>query len=292
VESDRDQADWPSLYYDSIEHLLWNPTWLDWPSSKGKKALEKAADSAARGETEATQDKAARKTVKERMQRLRRLEAPLHHAIHMFLTLAPAEFVGTLLDIEPSHLAEFRVANSRRWEHSDNKALRSAAFLCQPDVFLQAPGTQIAIEIKAGSKTSLQQILKYAFLMMATRPDDATRQSLVFVAPQASLMELLPKKERSPDLKQSLRDFRDEKLERKFDSYKISLARAKEYACNLDIRFRLTADMRSDVEIERQRINDLVSTPERDVYAKLLAGFARELSEWPRASASAAPSGA
>ena len=254
--------DWTSLYYDDVEHLLYNPGWI-------------------RG----TQADGMRVTVRMVMQRLRGLEAPLHHAIHMFLTLAPNVFVAKLLDMEHADSSPLRVVSCREWTCPSpaRKTVISLLELCQPDIFIEGGGAQLAIEIKSKSKSSREQVLKYAALMLLrTRlvPDREIRK-LVFVAPCETFADLWKGKAYADvnSLRNGLREFDDPETDRKFHRFGLSLEEVKASLDDLQIAWRPIRDVRRDVHEELQQIT--APGPAAEVYRKLLSGFEGELGRWP-----------
>ena len=276
MEETRAVTDLPNLYYDSVEHLLWNPTWLGWSKPKPS------------GPGLAIVTEAPPPTVRARMRRLSRLEAPLHHNLQLFLSLAPISFVARLFDVDEKRLQAASIAYCATWTpvEEDGRKRASILELCQPDVFIEGPDAQIAVEIKSDSKSSLKQVLKYAALM-ADRGNGRSIQKLVLVAPYQTFSEFWKGKAYAnvPDLKAALLAFNDPDFDRQLARYRTNLQQTKERAAHLDIGWLSLQNIRTTVREEINLLAERTQTPERSVYEKLLLGLDRELSEWPKPAA-------
>ncbi|MDP1750086.1 MAG: hypothetical protein Q8L22_11550 [Reyranella sp.] len=258
------QVSWSGLYYDNIEHLLWNPGRFRGLQSDGKK-----------------------KTIRMLMERFRTLEAPLHHAVQTFLTLAPDRFAAKLLDIDPAASLPLRIICCQKEEHwrIDERKTISLLELCQPDIFVEGRGVQVAIEIKAKSKSSLEQVLKYAALMSLPPrnvPASAARK-LVFLAPYETFGHFWKGKAHADvsSLKDAARNHDDPKLDKKFRRFGTSLDAAKASLDGLEIIWKSILGIQGDVHQELQRVMAEAPSESGEVYCKLLSGFERELVAWP-----------
>ena len=74
---------WTRRYYDGVEHLLWNRDWIS-----------------------GTQPDGTRTPIRLLMERLRRLEAPLHHTMQLFFTLASLSLTARLLKLDIEDFSE------------------------------------------------------------------------------------------------------------------------------------------------------------------------------------------
>lgn len=254
---------WTEFYYSGINHLLWYPDWLSPRDSRGNY-----------------------RSIAERMKRLRTLEAPLHHNIHLFLALAPASFVSRLLGVRSTVAAEFTMPDTLNIPPTIAGKVRNLAEICQPDVLLEADGVRIALEVKSGSKSSHEQVLKYAALMRQRGP--CSEQKLIFVAPAKIFSELWT--ERYQDvtaLREGVKAWQGdkvaEKLDGKLQSFGLTLAEAKDFLDSVEIIWLPTDDIRKIVCEELQSVVAQADVPATEVYRKLLAGFAEELGSWPKA---------
>jgi hypothetical protein len=259
------QVSWAGLYYDNVEHLLWNPDWIRGRQSDGTP-----------------------KTIRMLMERFRKLEAPLHHAVQTFLTLAPDRFVAKLLGLDPTAALPLRIICCQKEEHwpIDDQKKISFLQLCQPDIFAEGRGVQIAIEIKAKSKSSLEQVLKYAALMSLSprKATATTARKLIFMAPYETFERFWSGKGYADvaSLKEAARKYDDPKLDAKFRRFGSSLDAAKASLDNLDISWRSVRDVQSDVRAELKRVMGEARSDSGEVYCKLLSGFESELEGWPR----------
>lgn len=228
------------------------------------------------------------------MRRLSRLEAPLHHNLQLFLSLAPISFVARLFDVDEKGLQAASIAYCATWTpiEEDGRKRASILELCQPDVFIEGPDAQIAVEIKSDSKSSLKQVLKYAALM-ADRSNDRTIQKLVFVAPYQTFSEFWKGKAYADvtGLKAALLAFDDLDFDRQLARYRTDLEQTKERAARLDIGWLSLHDIQRKVREEIGLLAGRSETPERAVYEKLLMGLDRELGEWPKPASKSSRTG-
>jgi hypothetical protein len=262
MEATGGQLEWSRLYYDGVEHLLWNPDWIKWQKPDG-----------------------TRRTVRAIMQKLSGLEAPLHHAVQMFLTLAPTEFVARVLQIDTTGSA-LQVACCKEWEKLKltGGKTRNPLELCEPDIFVESAGWQIAVEVKAKSKSNLEQVLKYAALMLLRTRTTSTklRGRLVLLAPYESFADFWPQRAYADtdSLREGLQKFGDPKTDAKFRGFGLSLDEVKASLDDFEITWRSVRDVRREVTQELKRVAALEPMPAREVYRKLLSGFENELRRW------------
>lgn len=258
---DTDPLEWNRLYYDAIEHLLWNPDWISGLHSDG-----------------------TRKTVSMRMQRLRKLEAPLHHAIHLFFTLAPSSLISSLLRIPLVGAAGLGVARCQDWGRLPTVGGKTGNILdlCQPDIFLENSDVQIAVEVKSKSKSSPDQVLKYVALMMLRARGRPARSHLAYVAPYTSFSDYWPRRahEDVSSLKAGLASYMDVKLEGLLRRFGLSLDEVKNAAEEVTITWRSIAEIRGDILQEIAVQEALAPSRSHEVYTKLLQGFEKELQIW------------
>src|SRR5262249_3259966 len=146
------------------------------------------------------------------------------------------------------------IADCREWKPATvGQKSKNLLDLCQPDIFVEGPGVQTAVEIKAKSKSSLEQVLKYAALMLLRpNPMGAGRRLLVFLAPYATFAEFWPRKAYADPavLKEALMRFDDPAVDRKFKRFGTSLEAAKASLQDLEISWRSVRDVRRDVRSE------------------------------------------
>lgn len=257
------QVSWSGLYYDNVEHLLWNPDWIRGLQSDGTP-----------------------KTIRMLMERFRKLEAPLHHAVQTFLTLAPDRFAAKLLALDPAVSLPLRIICCQKEEYWPIDGRKKISFLelCQPDIFVEGRGVQVAIEIKAKSKSSLEQVLKYAALMSLSprKAPATTARKLVFLAPYETFGRFWGGKGYAdvPSLKDAARKHDDSKLDHKFRRFGTSLDAAKASLDDLEIIWRSVRDVQRDVREELQRVMAKAPSDSGEVYCKLLSGFEKELEGW------------
>jgi hypothetical protein len=251
--------EWNRLYYDSVEHLLWNPSWISGTQPDGKP-----------------------KTIRMLMERLRGLEAPLHHAFQVFFTLAPSHLISKLLRVSFNTGGPVQVVHSQTAVPMADGNSADLGRLCQPDILIEGPGAHVAVEVKAKSKSSLDQVLKYAAMFLLRGAPQGTRKHLVYVAPYKSFAGYWPRGLCADvdALRRALLDHRDDKLEAQLRRFGTSLIDVKHALGDLTISWRSVHDMRQDVLEEMASSDVHVPQPGAEVYAKLLAGFEKELQRW------------
>lgn len=254
------RSGWPRLYFDSIEHLLNYPDWIERLKADGTK-----------------------KPIRMVMTRLETLEAPLHHAVEMFFTLAPHDLIARILDIDRAEAPHLRlipwqdlgtVTTARGSKASLNE-------LCQPDLLVEGRQVQVAVEIKARSKSSIEQVLKYAALT-SLRPRSTATRKLVFLAPYETFAHLWAGKAHADasSLKNAARQHDSVDLDRKFRRFGTSLDEVKANLDGFHIIWKSVRDLRREVGDELRRVTAEESSASGEVYRKLLSGFEMELLRW------------
>jgi hypothetical protein len=131
-------SSWNDEYYDIIDFYYWEPQHL------GKKKY----------------DNSKYANVLEVISHLRKIEVPLNHIFNIFFRLAPNDFTLKLLShcYGISIKDEFDFQGNKEWkEYVPNE-------LTQPDIFLSGKNTNFAVELKVGSKSTLEQVAKYLIL--------------------------------------------------------------------------------------------------------------------------------
>jgi hypothetical protein len=260
MEATTRRSGWPRLYFDSIEHLLNYPDWIERLKADGTK-----------------------KPIRMVMNRLETLEAPLHHTVEMFFTLAPHDLIAQFLDIDPAEAPHLRIVPWQDLERVATARGGAAALceLCQPDILVEGRDVQVAVEIKAKSKSSLEQVLKYAALT-SLRPRSTATRKLVFLAPYETFAHFWTGKAHADvsSLKDAARQYDDPNLNRKFRRFGTSLDEVKAHLDDFQIAWKSVRDLRLEVGKELQRISAEGSSASGEVYRKLLSGFELELLRW------------
>lgn len=257
-----EQVGWPRLYLESIEHLLNNPSWIERVQPDGTK-----------------------KSIRVAMDRLRTLEAPLHHAVEMFFTLAPRDLIAQFLDIDRLEAPYLRIIPWQELEKVPTARGGEAALcdLCQPDILVEGRDIQVAVEIKAKSKSSLEQVFKYAALtLLRARKDAGLKRKLVFLAPYETFGHFwIGKAHADADrLKDAARQYDDPILDSKLRRFGTSLDEVKARLDEFHISWKSVRDLRREVTEELQRVGAEGPSASGEVYGKLLSGFERELYRW------------
>lgn len=150
---------WTEEYYDIADHYFWSPERLGHRPDRDRKLKEPA----------------------EVMARLRRIEEPLNHILSIFFALAPSALPAELFEKylgvaceEPLELVG-RAANT-------SFGLKNAT---QPDFLFSAAQAFLCLEAKVGSKSSPEQVAKYALLIWAAQRERAADPTgLLFLSPR------------------------------------------------------------------------------------------------------------
>ena len=159
---------WPDEYYEALRFYYWEPQWLNRHAR------------AASGENR----------VEQVLKSLRAAEVSLNHILKFFFNLAPSALT-----------ARFLTASLAGWtpEHvethiSPKQDVAPGIDLCQTDILFEGTASRVALELKIGAKTSLDQIMKYAvFLRVYGGQSSPGRKMpyLLFMSPRAD--SFLPK---------------------------------------------------------------------------------------------------
>lgn len=260
MEAAKRRSGWPRLYFNSIEHLLNYPDWIERVKADG-----------------------TRKPVRTVMTRLATLEAPLHHAVEMFFTLAPHDLIARILEIDRAEAPHLQIVP---WQElgmvtTARGSKASLNELCQPDILVEGRKVQVAVEIKAKSKSSVEQVLKYAALT-SLRPRSAATRKLVFLAPYETFAHLWRGKAHADasSLKDAVRQYDDVDLDRKFRRFGTSLDEVKAHLDDFHIIWKPVRDLRREVGEELRRVSAEEASASGEVYRKLLSGFETELLRW------------
>lgn len=138
-------AHWNRQYYDNMAFHFWEPHHI---------GRTRNPESRIRTEAEATA-------------KLRGLEVVLNHQMELFFRLAPSDFVRRLFT--SAFGSEF--TDTYRVIGREFHQLFAVEGLTQPDLLFEGTRSSVAIELKLGAKTSLEQIVKYAtlFALMPAR---------------------------------------------------------------------------------------------------------------------------
>jgi hypothetical protein len=152
--------DWATEYRNIIEFYFWEPQHLNRVSPPKEK----------------------RRRPDDVLDALMRREVPLNHQLNMFFRLAPHALKARWLrGFFPALAVDTpRLVN--------NAVLRKAKIFgaCQPDLYFEAGGARVFVELKVDAKSGLEQLCKYALLSTyLDREVDPKPAGLVFMGPNA-----------------------------------------------------------------------------------------------------------
>lgn len=132
---------WTDEYYEIMEFYYWEPQHI------GKKKNPQNP-----------------KTIEQIHEKLRAKEVPLNHLLNIYLKLLSNGALSSLFsDYLPSQPKEF-ILEGRDIVDRYKAIYPDFVNFSQPDVFLSSDSHNVFIELKVGSKTSMEQYLKYLFL--------------------------------------------------------------------------------------------------------------------------------
>jgi hypothetical protein len=147
---------WNDAYYEMLEFYYWEPQHL----GRAKKTNGFV------------------KTVDAITARLRTIEVPLNHLLEFFFALAPKDFTSRFLGCESLH-PDIHLVSSGHLLHAPLGAL------IQPDLFFDSAGLRACVEVKVGSRSTPEQMLKYSVLMERHAPQTAAvPRRLVLLGPK------------------------------------------------------------------------------------------------------------
>jgi hypothetical protein len=243
------EGSWVDRYYESLEFFYWEPQHL------GK-----------------------RKVVGSRIDSLgvaqkhwRNMEVTLNHIMKYFFSLSPASVIcRTLSEGLGREIGKDYTISSLRFDKVLTKS-------CQPDFLFLANSGVCSLEMKLDSKTSINQVLKYALMGLAVEQQVGKELShgLVFLG-KGKFEEIWPKSSGviCPD---SLRSELASKAEAFSDKHLKSRDNRTRYlliVAGLDIGFLNYKDFASILSTEREAAHDCATG---EMYGGLIDGLMGEL---------------
>jgi len=244
---------WNQRYYDALEFFFWEPQHL----GKSKNPTSKLA------------------TPENVRRHLRKMEVTLNHQLDFFFELAPVvlqrKIFSTAFGREvEGDLVQFGNDVENYFELPINTT--------QPDLFFMGDRSVVAIELKAGSKSSIDQALKYSLLGLAADVKSGSdhQHYLGYIAP-GQFSDLWKDQLASPDdLKQAMLDavpsFSRETGTLDIVAHRSRLMRLIE---NMAIGYMSYAELAALLVQESPGIS--ATSAAEEVYHKLLLGLANEL---------------
>lgn len=134
-----EKSHWTAEYYEALRFYYWEPQWLNRHAN------------AVKGENRVEQ------VIKD----LRKAEVPLNHILNIFFNLAPSALTTRFLSaFLPGWTPERMEAQT-----SPKLDIAPGIDLCQTDILLEGKASRVAVELKIGAKTSVDQIIKYALFL-------------------------------------------------------------------------------------------------------------------------------
>lgn len=149
---------WNKNYYDSVEFYLNEPQHIVQRSESEK-----------------------RRSVRDAIKRIRRIEVSFNHVLSFFFRLAPAEFACKLLATAFPGAAPPRDLELIGREIEARFDLRN---FTQPDILFVGDDALICIEMKVDAKTDVEQVFKYAALLAHLDPAGTKRRYLIYMGPK------------------------------------------------------------------------------------------------------------
>lgn len=134
----KDRRGWTTHYYDAVEYYFWGPDKLN---ARWDPRLKPGLDPV--------------------MNRLKRLEEPLNHCLTLFLDLAPISLLNDLA----GRAAGIRLGAGVEVGDRSIHGVFDGRNVVQPDVLITGSEGVLAVEVKLGSRSGAEQVLKYALLL-------------------------------------------------------------------------------------------------------------------------------
>jgi hypothetical protein len=129
---------WNTEYYDNLEYFFWEPQHLGRMKNPNSKI----------------------QSVHDAVRKLRRMEVCLNHQMNLFFRLAPKSYQVEFFE------ACFGTTLEDDWTLIGREfdKLWNVQNVTQPDIFFAGQNSSVGVELKLGSKLTLEQVLKYAVL--------------------------------------------------------------------------------------------------------------------------------
>jgi hypothetical protein len=141
---------WNNEYYDNLEFFYWEPQHLGRMKNPESNI----------------------QSVRDAVEHLRRMEVCLNHQMNLFFRLAPRAFQNELFE------TCFGVELDDEWTliGREFEELWNVQALTQPDLFFAGRTTNVCIELKLGSKLTIEQVLKYVYLSILEQKHSAAEK--------------------------------------------------------------------------------------------------------------------
>lgn len=153
---------WTDEYREIVEFYFWEPQHIG--RAKGEKRFKNADDM---------------------YSHINKMEVSLNHILNIFFSLFPLGKMNCF-DADESQT----MMSAKQLEQIQREQKNAT----QPDMFFQGKTKNIAIELKTGSKSSLEQIKKY-IKFNSELPDSLTKDfELIFLTPQSEIKKIFTEK--------------------------------------------------------------------------------------------------
>lgn len=177
---------WHEKYWDAVEQLYWAPSHLGLKSiSKSKWIVDTEFIRIPKGEVKPGRSIYTRiKTFKDNAARMRSLEETLNHIFNITFAIAPDPIISKLLhqqigfdDNGPFERFGREIAERYGWGDSN---------VTQPDGFFVSDASILSVELKLGSPSWPQQVLKYLVLTCfeEQRTGPRGQVGILFITPE------------------------------------------------------------------------------------------------------------
>lgn len=257
---------WLDSYYEALEFFYWEPHHIR-PKTKAAAEFEKLTKLAKRSSKVAWVKK-----------HLRDMEVTLNHNLSQFFRLAPNSLPNDLFADVFKHKFDQTLA----LEDRDVDAKYELRNSTQPDLLFISESSVVSIEMKIKSKSSLEQILKYALLGLAIENQDRKSKErylkkhyLLLLGPGTFSAQFRARFEtidklRDATIREDLASFLENKPSSLRDQQRLEGIRSE-----MRIQFLGYAGL---ISFLRSKLPDVTDeSPAAEVYRKLIQGLCDEI---------------
>lgn len=145
--------DWTSEYYDVMEFYFWEPQHL----GKSKNSNSQYTNE------------------KDVLDHIQNMEVSLNHMFNVFFRLIPTKFVNLVI----SNFCDLNMNDTFTLQGTHDVSKFSG--LVQPDLLFNSNKSNFSIEMKIGSKSSLEQVYKYALLHWLEQKHSNTKKKSILL---------------------------------------------------------------------------------------------------------------
>jgi len=180
---------WRQQYFSILSNYYWNPKYLGLESIQWRKLPR--VNGAAQIPIEKLNQNGPiytrRKKHADLVHDLNRYEEILNHFFNITFSITPDALIAKLF------CSQFNLPDKGPFSYNERLELGWEADIVQPDAFILSKDSAIAIELKLGSLSSREQVLKYLIILahLSMSRSNLSSFNLLFICPEGSSDKLL-----------------------------------------------------------------------------------------------------